>query len=528
VTAVTSEGQILAVYESAEDASTWTATLLANVTNCCLGKVEAVGGIIFRFAEPSLELNPLTAEELQEAMHAACERGEHVFSEVQSKKVQVVTSYGRTLAVYESAEYAREVMRRTGIDHSNDITRVCDGHRKHANGYIFRYAKANTVLKQLSLEELDEAIRVAIENDEHVAIKVAEVGNKRRHNAKKVEAVTSTGQVLAVYEMAAECSRRIGIAHGRITNVCLGKTAHVNGYLFRYAEPKAKLNQLSAEELLEARQKAIERGDHVAIQATCSKSATKPQKIQVETTKGVQLAVYESIIEATRRLGVDQHLIIACCLGQSESAKSFIFRFTSQEAQPKQLSLAELYEARRSAVLRGEEVESAATTAAFPTFAPSAPATSTASTSASTSTSAAAAAAGEEEGRKRRRVRKETKGYDDAEDEDEEEWLDRRPVARPQGQRTGNSSNGSVSDDSLSSVPRAVPASLPSTHRLLHHDFASSTTSQVDEGKGVLQGNVRALIEAAKSVDFLSAISSSSNKGNGLTADTSTSTSSPR
>ena len=76
---------------------------------------------------------------------------------------------------------------------------------------------------------------------------------EERKKLKKVQVITSKGHVLAVYESQKEAARRTGIYNGYISAVCLGKRELANGFIFRPADPKAELKQLSLEELQEGR-----------------------------------------------------------------------------------------------------------------------------------------------------------------------------------------------------------------------------------------------------------------------------------
>jgi len=188
---------------------------------------------------------------------------------------------------------------------------------------------------------------------------VYDESNKAKNKPKKVKAVTSQGHVLAVYQSAHEAARRTSISQSTISQICSGKRQHSNGFIFRLADPHAELNQLSLEELLAAKQVTVERGEHIPIEV----KSTKPKKVEVITSQGHVLAAYESASEAARRTGISDSHIGKVSSGKRPHTKGFIFRFAEPDAPLNQLSLEELYEAKRGAIQRGEDVASLPTAA---------------------------------------------------------------------------------------------------------------------------------------------------------------------
>jgi len=171
------------------------------------------------------------------------------------KKVQVITSRGHVLATYESA---REAARRTNIHHSQ-INHVCAKKESHAKGFVFRHADPQAELNQLSLQELQEAKQSALDLGVDTSVEAGKGGSRQ----KKVQVVTSQGNVLATYKSAAEAARRTGISRGDISNICLGNRTNAKGFVFRYADPGAELNQLSLAALQESKQSANDLGEEV-------------------------------------------------------------------------------------------------------------------------------------------------------------------------------------------------------------------------------------------------------------------------
>jgi len=259
VSVVTSQGHVLATYESQVDVFNRTGIDKNSIGQVMSKRALHAKGFIFEAAEPDAELNQLSLDELKEALEGAIERDEHEACVVESiplmgrkKKVKVVTSEGHVLAVYDSASDAAV---KTGMNAGN-ITKSCTGRRNNVGDFTFRYADADAENLQLSLEELQEAKKQAIERGEHV-----EPDTVNPKKAKKIHVVTSIGVVLATYESATEAQRRTGIKSTSIGHACMGKRKRARTFKFRFAEPDADLNQLSFEELQAARQSALERGD---------------------------------------------------------------------------------------------------------------------------------------------------------------------------------------------------------------------------------------------------------------------------
>jgi len=271
------------------------------------------------------------------------------------KKVQVVTSKGHVLAVYESQV---EAARRIGIKKNGSISAVCNGRQTSINGFIFRHASPHARLNQLSLQELQQAQNDAIQRGLEDESEV-EAEKSMSKGQKKVQVVTSRGRVLAVYESQIEAARRIDInSSGRISAVCNGRRASIDGFIFRHAPPEATLNQLSLQELQQARSDAIERGEDDEEEEEEKSMSKSQKKVQVVTSKGHVLAVYESQVEAARRIGIKRKgSISAVCNDRQASINGFIFRHASPHAKLNQLSLQELQQARRAAIQRGLEDE---------------------------------------------------------------------------------------------------------------------------------------------------------------------------
>jgi len=135
--------------------------------------------------------------------------------------------------------------------------------------------------------EVKEAIGKTPVGQEQVAI---EVIRKKTCEGKKVQAVTSFGYVLAVYETQGEAARRTGISVGSISNVCLGKYAHAKGFKFVIASPEIALNQLSLKELQDAKQAAIERGEEVAEKTSSRKRNVAVVNEKIQETDTADLA----------------------------------------------------------------------------------------------------------------------------------------------------------------------------------------------------------------------------------------------
>jgi len=176
---------------------------------------------------------------------------------------------------------------------------------------------------------------------------------KKRPRRKKVSVVTSTGVVLATYESAREAQRRLQIGQSDICQVCLGNQKEAKRFLFIHADAGSELNQLSLEELNEAKRQAVERGDHVE-----TIENNKPKRIMVVTSQGACLAVYGSQGEASRKTGINGSQISAVVLGKHGHAKGFIFQLDASDSLPlNPLTLEELCEVKQRAIENGEHDE---------------------------------------------------------------------------------------------------------------------------------------------------------------------------
>jgi hypothetical protein len=154
---------------------------------------------------------------------------------------------------------------------------------------------------------------------------------------------------------------------GNISDVCNGKRTSAKGFIFRHASPDAKLDQLSLDELRRAQRDAIRRGleqeeeegdEEEKAGSNINAGAKSNQKmVQVVSSKGHVLAVYQSQNEAERRVRINRKSISAVCAGKRASTKGFIFQNASPQATLNQLSLDELRRAQRDTEGGGLEYE---------------------------------------------------------------------------------------------------------------------------------------------------------------------------
>ena len=100
---------------------------------------------------------------------------------------------------------------------------------------------------------------------------------------KKVHVITSQGHVLATYDSAHSAQRKMGANDSHIGKACVGKLPRVNGFLWRYAEPNALLNERTLEELQEATRGAIEKGEHLEAVVVKRKQAAKIFKVNTHS-----------------------------------------------------------------------------------------------------------------------------------------------------------------------------------------------------------------------------------------------------
>jgi len=178
------------------------------------------------------------------------------------KKVQAVTSQGIVLAVYASAREAEKITK------FRCIGAACRGDQVTSGAFIWNYAPSDAELNKLTLEELQAAKIRAVERGEHVSLPIESTSQKRI-----IQVVTSQGHVLATYKSQGQAARMTGIKDSHISSVCKGKSLQTSGYFFRYGDPGAQINELTSEELQEAREGAIARGEHVLVQKKKRKRA---------------------------------------------------------------------------------------------------------------------------------------------------------------------------------------------------------------------------------------------------------------
>ena len=164
----------------------------------------------------------------------------------------IITSQGHVLAVYSSLT---DVSSKTGLDHGS-ISNVCNGRQHHTKGFFLRFADADKELNPLSIAELNEAIQAAIERGEHTPTVI------KNTLPVKIQVITSKGFVLATYATIIDAATKLNTSDSHIGDACIGKKKSARGFLFRRAVDKdAPVNALNWDELLVARQGAIERGE---------------------------------------------------------------------------------------------------------------------------------------------------------------------------------------------------------------------------------------------------------------------------
>lgn len=118
-------GNLIAEFESVSDASQKTNINECNIIRCCNHSQVTTAGFVFRFAD---DFSPVTVN----YKHKTFKSGE----DPKNKPVAQFDKDGNLIAVFKSMKEASEAV----SGHQSNITFVCNGQRKTAYGYVWRYA----------------------------------------------------------------------------------------------------------------------------------------------------------------------------------------------------------------------------------------------------------------------------------------------------------------------------------------------------------------------------------------------------
>ncbi|WP_257206503.1 NUMOD1 domain-containing DNA-binding protein [Bacillus wiedmannii] len=189
------------------------------------------------------------------------------------KKVFQYEVDGTLIKTYVSTVEAAKAI---GIDNSR-ICAVCNGRKKTAKGYVFRYEGSD--FKGYS-------------------------DFKPNGFRKKVKKMNLDGEVLEVYSSLSEAARENKTAPSNIGNCCRGKNKTAIGFKWCFVEEDFK-------DMMDDYQRAVFNAKPV---------------VQLELD-GSFIAEYESAAEAARFLGLERGSISKVCVGSADSHFGYVWKF---------------------------------------------------------------------------------------------------------------------------------------------------------------------------------------------------------
>lgn len=199
-----------------------------------------------------------------------------------SKAVVQLDLHGKYIAEYDSSRKAYQV---TGIDESS-IRKCCKGKFTNAGGFLWAY--------------LSEWYK----NPEYISAK------KVKQNGESIVQLDLCGKFIEQYISVKEASKSTGIRAGDITSCCHHRKKSACGYIW-----------VLLDEYLNGFQPNF--------------IVLHKRKIVQLSMDGDFIAEYNKVIEADKKLGINQSAIIRCCKGKNKSAGGF--RWMYKEDYEKQL-----------------------------------------------------------------------------------------------------------------------------------------------------------------------------------------------
>ena len=119
------DGNLIAEFESVADAARKTNINECNILRCCNHSQLTTAGFVFRFKD---DFSPVTVS----YKHKTFESGR----DPKMKRVAQYDTDGNLIAIYESMKEAAEAV----SGYQSNITFACNGQRKTAYGFVWRYA----------------------------------------------------------------------------------------------------------------------------------------------------------------------------------------------------------------------------------------------------------------------------------------------------------------------------------------------------------------------------------------------------
>jgi group I intron endonuclease len=221
----------------------------------------------------SLQGNIIT-EETREKISEAL-KGKRTGSESPyAKKVVQYDLNGNLIKVWDSVIDAGKAL---GVDKGN-ISHCCNNYKSHKTiaGYIWRW---------LGDELTEEYISFC-----------------NQKNKKCVSQYSLSGELICVFESAAEAEKVTGISHGNITRNCKGRVNSAGGYIWLYAE----------DELTDKHLKSNKRELKCIAQYTLSNEF---------------IGLFNNMSEAEFITGINRKCISNCCRGIGKTAGGYIWRY---------------------------------------------------------------------------------------------------------------------------------------------------------------------------------------------------------
>jgi len=273
-------------------------------------------------------------------------------SQPSGRKVQCISLDG--LTIYATYDSHSEASRKTTIN-QNAITQVCLGKQTTAGQFHWRFAPEGTIIvRALSLNELKEARRLAGNEAEELAAAATEIVSTTEDEEVAASVAGAEGEIAEGRVTHKSCKQR-GESREEEDGESAFKPKRVRT---SRAKPKTTKEGEAGTKANEVGGGGIGSDGHQSSGEKQQKRESKTSKrVQAITSKGFVLATYASQSDVGKHAGFNHKAVGQVCLGKQGFSGGFRWRFGPADAMLNPLTKEELYEARRRAIEKGDEVE---------------------------------------------------------------------------------------------------------------------------------------------------------------------------
>lgn len=275
----TKDGLFVREYESQKKAAELLGINRSDIGSCCNNINKTAANYIWRFS----------SDELTEEHLLWCNDNGRLDSCV---PVCQYSMDGNLIAEYPGMLIAA---RATNANHAN-IFSCCVGNKRSCKGYIWRYA--DEPLTQEHLEWCNTP--------------------RNEHMQRSVSQYTKQGVFIYTYLSIKDASLKTGVHHTNIAACCRNEMKTAGNFLWRYTEDAITEEYV---EWCNTKKEQIHRDSTI-------------KSVVQYTIEGIFVSVYKSISQANKVTGVSRKDIGAVCKGDKEHAGNFIWRYTSDIADP--------------------------------------------------------------------------------------------------------------------------------------------------------------------------------------------------